>query len=368
LEDKSCTASHGEAWFWRAFAADKLRNDPLKSEYLKNSYLQHPDSPYAPAAYFHLYSYSEYMHGERKAIKHLQGMPLLFTDHPLLICAYRLLGLYHKKDHLSEEGKLLRSKDWTASIDAFQKAEALYDALFERGLIPQAELPYYTHLRYDAELERAKANFAIAQSATGGKKQIYLEYAEKVFKDLKEHYIFEKGSYPPFLAEADFELSKIYKEKKEWAEAESVLNASLENYRQSNTDGGPRVMRIWYAKGELFQRLNNHRDALTAFLEAEKSMKGRMGLSPNEKLDLWIQQSLCYKDLGQLDAAMKLLSLVINDDVISQLRIKAMVMRAEIYELQGRPELAIKQLEAAARKGGEWSQKAKERLEKIYGF
>ena len=55
-------------------------------------------------------------------------------------------------------------------------------------------------------------------------------------------------------------------------------------------------------------------------------------------------------------------------DVISPLRIKAMFLRAEIYELQGRPELAIKQLEAAARKGGEWAQKAQEKLEQVYGY
>ena len=65
---------------------------------------------------------------------------------------------------------------------------------------------------------------------------------------------------------------------------------------------------------------------------------------------------------------MLLLSRVINDDVISPLRIKAMFLRAEIYEMQGRPELAIKQLEAAARKGGEWAQKAQEKLEKTYGY
>ena len=65
---------------------------------------------------------------------------------------------------------------------------------------------------------------------------------------------------------------------------------------------------------------------------------------------------------------MRLLSRVINDDVISPLRIKAMFLRADVYELQGRPELAIKQLEATSLKGGEWAQKAKEKLEQVYGY
>jgi hypothetical protein len=45
-----------------------------------------------------------------------------------------------------------------------------------------------------------------------------------------------------------------------------------------------------------------------------------------------------------------------------------MYLRSEVYELQGRHELAVKQLEATARKGGAWAQKAQEKLEKDYGF
>ena len=65
---------------------------------------------------------------------------------------------------------------------------------------------------------------------------------------------------------------------------------------------------------------------------------------------------------------MKILSQVINEDAVSGLRLKAMYLRAEIYEEQGREELALKQLEALAKKGGEWSLKAKEKLEKDYRF
>ena len=65
---------------------------------------------------------------------------------------------------------------------------------------------------------------------------------------------------------------------------------------------------------------------------------------------------------------MMLLSKVINDNAISGLRLNAMYLRAEIYEQQGRHDLAIKQLEATAKKAGEWALKAKEKLEKDYGF
>jgi hypothetical protein len=44
-----------------------------------------------------------------------------------------------------------------------------------------------------------------------------------------------------------------------------------------------------------------------------------------------------------------------------------MFLRSEIYVLQGRHELARKQLEATSKKGGEWAIKAKEKLDKDYG-
>lgn len=377
LQDESYVSSYGEIWFWRAYSAEQQNLLSLKKEYLQQAYIQNPQSPYAPIAYFHFYSYREYMQGKRKAIKHLQTMPLLFPTHPLLISAYYLIGLNHKKDHFSEKGQILRRKDWTSAIDAFQLAESTFDALFEKKLIPSSDLVYFLQVRYQAQLEKAQANFTIAQNSTGGKKRIYLEYAEEIFKQIigdfnssqalaKKVLVQLLSPYPKVWAKAEIQLARVYEEKKEWQEAEGVLNESLEHYRQAQmAHQGYDLMRVWYAKGKLAQRQTDDEKALQYFLEAEK--RG-IGLSPNEKLDLWIQQSLCYKALSQFDQAMQILSRVINDDVISPLRVKAMFLRAEIYELEGRPELALKQLEATARKGGEWAQKAKEKLEQIYGY
>ena len=65
---------------------------------------------------------------------------------------------------------------------------------------------------------------------------------------------------------------------------------------------------------------------------------------------------------------MWLLSQVINENAISGQRLKAMFLRAEVYELQGRKELAKKQLVALSLKGGEWGLQAKEKLDKDYGY
>lgn len=379
LQEDAYTSSHSEAWFWRAYCAEQQHQESLKKECFQQAYTQDPQSPYAPIAYFRFYSYRDYMQGKRKAIKHLQAMPVLFPNHTLLISAYYLIGLHYKKDYLSEEGKILRRKDFTTAIDAFQLAESTFDFLVEKNGISSDDLNYFTHIRYQSQLERAQANLAIAQSSTGGKRQIYLEYAEEVFKQLSQDFInpetFAKkiliqpqSLYPKIWAEAERQLAKVFEEKNDLQKADHILTLSLENYQNAQMVQGYGLMRTWYAKGKLAQKQILPKIALNAFLEAEKAVKELSILSPNEKLDLWIQQSLCYKELHQLKQSMRILSKVINDDVISPLRIKAMFLRAEIYELQGRPELAIKQLEATSHKGGEWALKAKEKLEKIYGY
>ncbi|NDC39466.1 MAG: hypothetical protein EBZ48_15745 [Proteobacteria bacterium] len=59
---------------------------------------------------------------------------------------------------------------------------------------------------------------------------------------------------------------------------------------------------------------------------------------------------------------------VINADVASPLRLRAMFERAELYELQERPELAVRQLESIAKMGGEWALAAEKKLKERYGL
>lgn len=379
LSDFPASPARGEAWFWRAYCATELQNNPLKQEYLQNAYVQNACGPYAPIAYFYVHNLREYMHGSRKAIKHLQAMPRLFPAHPLLICAHYLIGLHQKKDLLSVEGQIVKRKDLTAAIEAFQAAESTFDALFNKNGIAPRELAYYLHMRTRAQLERAQANFAIAKSSAGGKKQIYLEYAERVFNSMIQEFmsvdslvnqqlITASSPYPKTWAEAELTLAQVYQEKDWLDQADAVLSQSLKRYQEAKVTHSYGLMTLWLEKGRLAQKQQDAKGALESFIEAEKAAGDFTTLSPNEKLDLWIQQSLCYKSLHELDLSMQLLSRVINDDVISPLRIKAMYLRAEVYAMQGRPELAIKQLEATARKGGEWAKKAQEKLETTYGY
>lgn len=380
LSEASSPSSCGEIWFWRGLCAGLQQKEELQKEYFQQAYATDPQSPYAPIAYFHSYSYRDYMLGKRKAIKHLRTMAQLFPRHPLLINAYYLMGLYHKKDLLSEEGTVLRYKDWTSAIDAFQLAETTFDSLLKSGSIPSSDRYYYLTLRYQAQLERAKANFSVGLQTTGGKRAIYLEYAEEVFKKLIKDFQdpnalawqgladTQGASYHKIWSDAELHLARLYEEKEEWEKAEETLAYSLSSYDRASISDGYGLMRTHALMGKLMKRKGDPLTALAHFQKAEQSAKEHLLASPREKLDLWIQQSMCYKDLNELDQSMRLLSRAINDDVISPLRIKAMLLRAEIYELQGRPELALKQLEAAACKGGEWAQQAKEKMEKTYGY
>ncbi|MFI0434461.1 MAG: tetratricopeptide repeat protein [Parachlamydiaceae bacterium] len=379
LEEKAYASSHSEALFWCGYCAGQQNQEALKRDYFQQAFNFERESSYAPLAYFYFYSYREYLLGERKTIKHLQAMPQLFPNHQLSISAFYLIGLYQKKDFFSEEGEIIKRKDLTAAIDAFQAAESIFERLFEQKHFSPVDLKYFVKVRYQCQLERAQLNLAIAKQSKGGKKKIYLEYGEEVFKQLiqdfttpnvlaKDLMICCNSPYPKMWADAELGLASLYEEKNDWKEAEITLNHSLEHYHQAQIFRGYGVMRAWYAKGKLAQHQKEFKEALHHFLEGEKAAEGAISLSPSEKLDLWIQQSICYKELNQLDQAMTILSKVINQDVISPLRIKAMFLRAEIYQLQGRPELAIKQLEAVAQKGGEWAQYAIEKLEKIHGY
>ena len=84
-------------------------------------------------------------------------------------------------------------------------------------------------------------------------------------------------------------------------------------------------------------------------------------------LEVAIEKSLCLRDKKLFSQAKAPLAWVINDSTASSLRIKAMVLRAELYKQLKRPELAMRQLEAAKGKGGQWGQIAERKLKELYG-
>ena len=358
-------------WYWEAKCAEKLNKSPESiRESLKKVYENYPQSALAAEAYFHCYAYHEYLQGDRQAIKHLERMKNKYPDSPYLMHTFYLIGLDHKRDRRSPEGKWLRRKDLIAAIDAFHDAESTFDELKNKGCME--DLPAYTLLRHHCTLERALANLAIAEESTEAKAVIYLDYAEDVFKqlvdDLDHSAQAAKNEHVwRLLEESSFWLGKTYIKLNEGVAAKEVFAKMLDSYRQAKITKGYFLSRVWYELGVLAIKAGNFQEALAALLQGEDSSSGRI-LTADQKLDLWIQQSQCYRELNQMEHAMLTLSKAINSDEVSALRLKAMYLRAEIYEIQKRYELAKKQLEAAANKGGEWALKAKIKLEQDYGF
>jgi len=173
--------------------------------------------------------------------------------------------------------------------------------------------------------------------------------------------------YPILREESAYWLAQTYLKALNDDKASKVLDEMLETYNKGKVARGYYLSRVYYEKGKIAIRRNDFERALHNFKRAEETAKGNL-LSTDQKLDLWIQQSAGYLGQGKFDEAILILSKVVNNDAISSLRLKAMYLRAETYELQGRPELARKQLESVSRKGGVWAQKAKEKLEKEYGY
>lgn len=357
--------------FLLAICHGKLGQPELKQNLLLEIFKANPHCKEAPIAYFYTYTYQEYMKGQKKAIKHLQSMPTLFPQHPLSIQAHYLVGLDYLKDHTSQDGTLLRKKDLIAAIDAFHQAEITFDLLHEKKLLAPAIFFYFTQIRYHSMLERALANLAVAESSQGAKSQIYFSYAEEVFSHLIQHFEATKFSgmatlvYNKLLQESHYWLAILLMKKNQWEEADQLLNRALQFFEEEE---GYLLSRIWYEKGKIAQNSHDFALAIASFQKSEKAGLGKSFLSPDQKLDLWIEESLCFKECGDLDNAMLLLSKAVNDEAISSLRVKAMFLRAELYALQGRQELALKQLDAVAKKGGPWGKLAKNKLEKEYGY
>lgn len=359
------SALAGDALFWAARSYDAI-NDPLEAKNLrKQVYENYPQSAFAADAYFFYYTFSEYLQGDRQPMKHLELFPKKYPNSPHAITAWHLIGLDYKRDRKTAEGKWIRKKNLTAAIDSFQEAESAYERLSQQKSILESEKEYFFKVRCQAILERALCNLAIADESSGAKQQIYLEYGEQVLTQLIPQ--IEQNS-SSIADEAAYALAQTYAKAKKEKLAEDLLDQMLEKYRSAKITRGFYLSRIWHQKGLLAMGRQQNREALKFFTNAEEAAKGRV-LNTEQRLDLWLLQSHCYRCLQDYDYALLSLSKVINDDSISGLRLKAMYQRAEIYELQERRELARRQLDALSKKGvGEWSIKAKTKLETDYGY
>ncbi len=167
---------------------------------------------------------------------------------------------------------------------------------------------------------------AIADESEGAKRQIYLEYAEEIFRKINSD--FKNPDHPLYLhltysdscalieEENTYWLAQTCLKANKDAAAEEVLTEMLEKYRSAKITRGYFLSRAWYDLGLIASCRQDHKSALHCYMQAEDAAKGKV-LNTDQKLDLWIQQSLCYKALQEMDNSILLLSKVVNDDAIS---------------------------------------------------
>lgn len=82
-------------------------------------------------------------------------------------------------------------------------------------------------------------------------------------------------------------------------------------------------------------------------------------------LSVAFEKALFFRSIQDYDRAMSYLAWIVNDPYASSLRVRSMLIRAEIYVEIDRIDLALRQLEAVATKGGEWAKVAERKLEEI---
>lgn len=291
-------------------------------------YLEQPDSSLKPEVAFSLYSYQDYLYGDKEAVKHLHHFVKTYPHHPLALVGYYLIGLDLKK-----ERRKVHAKSLNEAADAFHEVESR----FQKVAIPSADFAYYIALKHEASLERAKTLKTLADEGGESKKKIYQGYALDLLNEL------EKETLSP-------------NERGELVLLKAQLIERQADYLKK-------------ALPSLSPRYQEEAKLILAKLDPEAALTylERLDDLPLEtKLSAKLIKSDAYERKGDLDLALSTLSEVINENAVSEKRIEAMYKRALIYEKQERQDLALRQLEACKHKGGEWGTKAAAHLKEKY--
>lgn len=335
-----------DALYWIARAYENTHQQSLESAAAEREILiKYPDFAYADEIYFNQYPLKDYLEGDKEAVIHLERFPTLYPSSPLTIVSYYLIGLDHEQERRAKGGKTIRKKNLKEAIHSFEMSQKKYEQL-------KPDDSYYRNVKNLALLERGRLYYIIAAESGGPKKEVYQKYAEEQFSEL----LSEEREVS---SQAAAQLARLYLEQEELEKAKVQLSKELEKWGE---DAAPIVSTLYTIQGEIAFQQRDFETAWQYYFKAEET-GGEKFLSPDQQLDLWIRQALCYQELEQYDQAMLLFSKAINKNVVSSQRLRAMYLRAEIYRKQGREELAKKQWEAVALKGGEWGQKAKKKLE-----
>ncbi|MBS0634492.1 MAG: hypothetical protein JSR37_03415 [Verrucomicrobia bacterium] len=349
LESEFPTFSkHDEVLFFMGILLDKKGHD---ARYVFAELVHdHPESPFAPEAYYRSFAEQEYAKGNPQAISHLKKMPKSYLRSPFGIMATIYVAAFEQEECPQKGLSTAQVKTLNEIIESLNEALRVSDTI---------DLPknFYAHIirahSILAECQFTLTNFAEAIASC----QALQKRISALPIELRPHLQWYKTAFLKSRA-----LLLLGNE----LEAREELTHMVEYAADS---GFERSEHFILALIELAQV----RAQAGEMDVAHKLLNKAEGLASDEillevLLEVRLAKSQLYRKEGQLDKAMMLLSSVINERSASSLRIQAMYLRAELYEEKGRRDLAFRQLQTTAKKGGEWAERAAKKLEEKYGY
>ncbi len=314
------------------------------------------DSKYAPESYFRYYPEALYASNDVQAIAHLRKMPKAYAHTPFGILATFYVATQNREDcpqkDLTESQTKLLQDTLTNLDDAILEGRKIVKQL------PPKMQSLFSLKILQAEYERALTAFTLA------KFQDVAIYSDGLKADIlalpakeRPHLLWHKASF--LKSRAQLLLGN-----------ESQAREELCNLLEYAASSGFEVSEAHLlALCDLAQGKAREGDFDTAFRMLDKAIEiQQKGLKTELLLEVLIAKAQLHRKVGEYDVAMMLLSSIINEKSASSLRIQAMFLRAELYELKGRRDLAFRQLQATVKKGGEWGNLAKKKLEEKYGY
>ncbi|MEX2305343.1 MAG: tetratricopeptide repeat protein [Waddliaceae bacterium] len=295
-------------------------------------------------SFFSRYTVREYLLSEPAAASHLRQIFHKFPNSKRCIDAHLIFALRAKREAHTLFDPAAREEKLKEAIFDFETAFDFYD---ERQFLD------YENLIAHAKLEHAKSFLEIAQESSPIKKSIYFESGMEFLRRLYTESQLPEAVMHQVLYLLPYHLVNEGKID----EAEKILTAAA--LKQE----GKELAKSCFLLGQIALEKKRPNEALTYYALAQSHGKGE--LSPSEQLKLWISQSKAEYQIGNVRAAMRLLSQVVNCPTASSLRIEAMFMRAEIYRFQGRVDLAKSQLESIVRIGGKSAKRAAQLIDNI---
>lgn len=339
------------------FMASMLQNtDPEKHALYLELITDFPQSPYAPESYYRMFPEEMYLSGDIQALRHLKKMPKAYSSSPFGVLATFCVARFEREECPQSSLSTTQIKMLTETTSALTEAIAKAKALQE-SMPPKMQALFTLHI-LNAEYEKAECHFTLANfydvlTTCDSIKQAI----SQVSHEKKPHLLWHKAA---------FLKSRALLLQGNESQAREELTNLLE---YSANTGFEKSEPLVLALIELADMRAREEDYDVAFLMLNKALTLRTE-STNEELllEILIAKSQLHRKIGELDKAMMLLSSVINEESASSLRIQAMFLRAEVYEHKGRRDLAFRQLQTTAKKGGEWGARAAKKLEEKYGY